>query len=250
MAITRRLMAVAMVLSITAYGCSRVRETTSAPAKPEQPAAEKKPTEAPKPPEAPRVDPRAALLDPALANERAPEKFRVKFETTKGDVVAEFVRDWSPAGADRIYNLVKIGYFTDVAFFRVIQDPRPFVVQFGIHGDPKVNEAWRRANIPDDPVRASNQRGYISFATAGPNTRTTQLFINLGDNSGLDRMGFSPVGRVVQGMDVVDSLYAGYGEGPPSGSGPNQELIQRRGNAYLKAEFPMLDSIRRAEIVQ
>lgn len=221
-----------------------------------KPAPAEKPTEPAKAPETTKVaapapsGPHPGLLDPSLARETAPEKFKVKLATTKGDVTIEVARAWSPAGADRLYNLVKIGYFTDVAFFRVIREPKPFVVQFGIHGDPKVNAAWRAARIADDPVRESNRRGYVSFATSGPQSRTTQLFINIGDNEGLDGMGFSPVGRVIQGMDVVDSLYAGYGEGAPRGRGPDQGRMQFEGNAYLKAGFPLLDYIRRAEIVE
>ena len=147
------------------------------------------------------------LLDPKHAdvNKQAPAKFLAKFETSKGEFVIEVQRDWAPKGADRFYNLVKNGYFSDVRFFRVVTG---FVAQFGIHGDPKVSAAWRDANIQDDPVKESNKRGMVVFATAGPNTRTTQFFINFKDNVRLDSMGFSPFGKVIQGMEVVDQLHA------------------------------------------
>lgn len=186
-----------------------------------------------------------ALLEPSLAREQAPEQFRVKFETTKGDFLVEVHRDWSPRGADRFYNLVKIGFYNDVAFFRVLEG---FVAQFGINGNPEVNKAWRNATITDDPVKHSNTRGTLVFATGGPNTRTTQLFINYADNTNLDRSGFSPFGEVVEGMEVVNSLYAGYGEGAPRGSGPNQALIQAAGNSYLKSRFQKLDYVKSASL--
>jgi len=186
-----------------------------------------------------------ALSNPALANEKAPEVFKVKFRTSKGEFVIESHREWSPLGADRFYNLAKIGYFTDIAFFRVISG---FMAQFGIHGDPAISANWRIAQIKDDPVIRSNKKGYISFAMAGTNTRTTQLFINYGNNANLDSMGFSPFGKVIEGMDVVDSIYSGYGEGAPSGRGPSQHLIQSRGNEYLKKDFSQLDYIIEAII--
>ncbi len=189
----------------------------------------------------------SALYNPAHATEQAPAMFRVKLVTTKGDVVLEVNREWAPKGADRFYNLVKIGYYDDVAFFRVIGG---FMAQFGIHGEARVNEAWENSEFGDDPVRQSNMRGYVSFATAGPNTRTTQLFINFADNTNLDRMGFSPFAKVVEGMDVVDSLYSDYGEGAPRGQGPSQDLIAREGNAYLKSKFAKLDFINRASLVE
>lgn len=186
------------------------------------------------------------LKDPSKAAQKAPENFKVKFVTTKGDFVLEVTRAWSPLGADRFYSLVKAGFFSDIAFFRVIGG---FMAQFGIHGDPAVSAAWREASIQDDPVKQSNAKGYISYAMAGPNTRTTQFFINYGDNARLDGMGFSPFGKVVEGMNVVDSLYSGYGEGAPSGMGPNQGRIQMQGNAYLKADFPNLDYIKSAQLL-
>jgi peptidyl-prolyl cis-trans isomerase A (cyclophilin A) len=152
----------------------------------------------------------------------------------------EVTRSLAPNGADRFYNLVKSGYFKDLGFFRVVPG---FMVQFGIHGDPKVAAAWRGANIQDDPVKGSNTRGTITFATAGPNTRTTQLFINYGNNTFLDSQGFSPFGKVTDGMDVVDKINAEYGEKP------FQPRVQEEGNAYLKKEFPNLDYIKSATIV-
>jgi peptidyl-prolyl cis-trans isomerase A (cyclophilin A) len=185
------------------------------------------------------------LSDPASLNERAPATYKVKFDTSKGPFVVEVHRDWAPNGADRFYNLVKNGYYNDARFFRVISG---FMVQFGINGDPKLNRVWRDANIKDDPVKASNKRGMITFATAGPDTRTTQVFINFADNSGLDDQGFAPFGEVISGMEAVDSLYAGYGEGAPRGDGPDQGLIQSQGNAYLNKHFPRLDYIKSATI--
>ncbi|MDA2938198.1 peptidylprolyl isomerase [Acidobacteria bacterium AH-259-A15] len=190
--------------------------------------------------------PHPALLAPSLAHEQAADHFKVRFNTTKGDFSVAVTRQWSPRGADRFYNLVRIGYFKDVAFFRVLEG---FMAQFGLSGDPQVNTAWQSARIADDPVKESNRRGFISFAMAGPNTRTTQLFINYTDNSRLDSTGFSPIGEVVEGMEVVDSLYAAYGEGAPGGGGPNQSLIRSQGNRYLKKRFPKLDYIKSAHIV-
>jgi peptidyl-prolyl cis-trans isomerase A (cyclophilin A) len=198
------------------------------------------PTAAPK-----GTDASAVLKDPGKAKERAPARFRVSFETTKGPFVVEVHRDWAPKGADRFYNLARAGFFDDVRFFRVISG---FMVQFGIHGDPEVAGAWRTAQIPDDPVAHSNKRGTITFATAGPNTRTTQVFINFRDNAGLDGQGFAPFGEVVEGMSVVDSLYAGYGEGRPSGAGPDQGRMQMEGNAYLQRDFSKLDSVKKARV--
>lgn len=188
-----------------------------------------------------------ALLDPSLATEEAPEQFQVLFETTAGEFTMEINRAWAPNGADRLYNLVRIGFFDDIAFFRVIEG---FMVQFGIHGDPEVARAWRDADIPDDPVVKSNQRGKVTFATRGPNTRTTQIFINFGDNSNLDQQGFTPIGQIVDGMDVVDSIYSGYGEGAPRGRGPDQGRMQRQGNDYLRSDFEQLDYTTSVTIVE
>src|ERR1700693_1457523 len=187
------------------------------------------------------------LTNPDSLNEKAPAVFKVKFDTSRGAFVVEVHRDWAPNGADRFYNLVKNGFYDNARFFRVISG---FMVQFGIHGDPKIWSVWREARIKDDPVKQSNGRGYITFATAGPNTRTTQVFINFADNAALDRQGFAPFGKVVSGMTVVDALYADYGEGAPRGRGPSQDRIQREGNAYLTAEFANLDYIKKATIAK
>ncbi len=180
------------------------------------------------------------LKNPKTLDRLVPDKFRVRFVTTKGDFVVEVQREWAPVGAERFYNLVVAGYFQDIALFRVVDN---FVVQFGIHGDPQISAAWAGAEITDDPVSQSNQRGMMTFATAGPNTRTTQIFINLRDNLRLDNMGFAPFARVIEGMNVVDAFYNGYGERP------DQSRIGQQGNTYLKASFPNLDYILSAEIV-
>ena len=185
------------------------------------------------------------LANPAALNEPAPATYNVQFDTSKGAFVVEVQRDWAPNGADRFYNLVKNGFFDSARFFRVISG---FMVQFGINGDPKLSAVWREARIKDDPVKKSNARGAITFATAGPDTRTTQVFINYADNSRLDGQGFAPFGTVTSGMDVVDKLYNGYGEGAPSGQGPAQDRIQREGNAYLTSQFSKLDYIKKATI--
>src|ERR1700728_4910491 len=182
------------------------------------------------------------LANPAALNEPAPAIYKVQFDTSKGPFVIEVHRDWAPNGADRFYNLVKNGFFDNARFFRVISG---FMVQFGINGDPGISAKWHDANIKDDPVRQSHQRGFITYATAGPNTRTTQVFINYGDNRALDSQGFAPFGRVVSGMNVVEALYSGYGEGAPQGAGPDQERVQGQGNAYLKSQFPKLDYIKK-----
>jgi len=178
---------------------------------------------------------------------RAPNAFAVKLETTKGDIVIDVHRDWAPKGADRFYTLVKSGYYADVAFFRVVDG---FMAQVGLSGVPALNEEWRAKKIEDDPVVESNTRGMVTFAAMNaPNSRTTQFFINFGDNAQLDGMRFAPFGKV-RDMAPVDALYKGYGEGAPRGQGPNQGRIVREGNAYLKAEFPNLDYIERAVIAK
>ena len=183
---------------------------------------------------------RPSLLRPASLHAKAPAVFQAKFTTTVGDFVVEVHRDWAPLGADRFYNLVRYGFFTNAAFFRVV--PR-FVVQFGLNASPAVNHAWKDARIQDDPVAQSNKRGTIVFATSGPNTRTTQLFINYVDNTRLDQMGFAPFGTVVQGMDVVEKIFPGYTERP------DQEMITNQGDAYLVKNFPEIDRIKTARIV-
>jgi peptidyl-prolyl cis-trans isomerase A (cyclophilin A) len=187
-----------------------------------------------------------SFADPAKLTEKAPDTFKAEFDTTKGKFTIEVTRSLSPNGADRFYNLVHSGYFKDIAFFRVVPG---FMCQFGVHGDPNVSAKWRMAAIPDDPVKGSNTRGTITFAAAGPNTRTTQLFINFADNRNLDGMGFSPFGKVTEGMDVVDKINSEYGEGAPRGRGPDQGRVQMEGNAYLKKDFPNLDYIKSATIV-
>ena len=182
---------------------------------------------------------KAALRNPAALKETAPETYKVNFDTTAGAFVIEVHRAWAPKGADRFYNLVKNGYYDNCRFFRVVPD---FMVQFGINGDPTLQTLWKEARITDDPVKESNKRGYVSFAHAGANTRTTQVFINFQDNSGLDKQGFAPFGRVVSGMNVVDKINAQYREQP------NQGGIQAGGNTYLTKEFPKLDFIKKASI--
>lgn len=185
------------------------------------------------------------LTNPDLATEQAPELFDVKLTTTKGDVVVRCRREWAPSGSDRFYNLVKLGFFDDVAFFRVVKSPTPFIAQFGIHGDPDVSVHWRDATIPSDPVTASNKRGTLTFAMAGaPTTRTTQLFFNLASNTNLDRAGFAPICEVTgDGMKIVDALHGGYGEGV------DQNAIQSTGNKLLREKFPELDYIQSARLV-
>lgn len=187
------------------------------------------------------------LGNPSALRETAPATYKARFETSKGTFVIDVRRDWAPNGADRFYNLVKNGFYDGVRFFRVLDG---FMAQFGISGDPKVSAVWRQARIPDDPVRQSNKRGFITYAMAGPNTRTSQLFINFGDNAALDGQGFAPFGHVTSGMNVVDALYNGYGEGAPRGRGPDQGRIQMEGNAYLAKEFPRLDFVKKATITK
>jgi peptidyl-prolyl cis-trans isomerase A (cyclophilin A) len=185
------------------------------------------------------------LGSPANLTEKAPATYKAKFDTSKGVFVVEVTRDWAPNGADRFYNLVKNGFYDNVRFFRVISG---FMVQFGINGDPRISAPWREARISDDPVKQSNRRGYITYAMAGPNTRTSQVFINFADNANLDNSGFAPFGRIVSGMDVVDKLNAEYGEGAPRGRGPDQGRVQAEGNAYLNKEFSRLDYVKKATI--
>ena len=183
------------------------------------------------------------LMDPAgdALNEQAPDEFSVRLETSDGPVVIQVTRDWAPIGADRFYNLVRNDFYDEQRFFRVVPG---FVVQWGLSGNPELNMAWHRAHILDDPVKQSNTRGRITYAnTNQPNTRTTQLFINLGDNANLDGMGFVPFGEVVEGMEVVDQINAEYGQQPSQGQ------IAGRGNAYLEENFPNLDYIAKAEII-
>jgi peptidyl-prolyl cis-trans isomerase A (cyclophilin A) len=188
-----------------------------------------------------------ALLHPGTLKAQAPAEYDVKFVTTNGEFVIHVTRAWAPQGADRFYNLVKHHFYDGVAFYRVHPG---FVIQFGMSPDPKVTAAWENANIKDDPVKSSNKPGFVTYAMAGPNTRTTQVFINLGDNSQLDGMNFAPFGEVTSGMDVVRQIYSGYGEIPDmGGQGPRPNLIASQGKAYLDKNFPKLDSIKTATIV-
>ena len=186
-----------------------------------------------------------ALLRPALLKEKAPDEYKVQFSTTRGDFVVTVTRAWAPLGADRFYNLIKHHFYDNASFFRVLPN---FMAQFGISAYPAVNAVWENANIKDDPVTQSNTRGYVTFATGGPNTRTTQVFINFGDNKRLDHDGFAPFGRVTEGMNVVDMFYDQYGEGAPSGGGPDQNQIQKQGKPYLDKGWPKLDYIKTATI--
>ena len=185
------------------------------------------------------------LSTPSALTEKAPEVFKAKFDTSKGAFVIEVRRAWAPNGADRFYNLVRNGFYDDVRFFRVVSG---FMVQFGINGDPKLSAVWRDARIKDDAVKQSNKRGFITFATSGPDSRTSQVFINFDDNSRLDGMGFAPFGQVVSGMNVVDALNAEYGEGAPRGRGPDQGRLQMEGNAYLAKEYSRMDFVKKATI--
>ena len=202
----------------------------------------------PTPAQPPAAGP-APLLDPSyeIWSRRSPEILRVRFETSQGDFVVEAHRQWAPQGVDRFFGLVASRFFDDSRFFRVVAG---FIAQFGIPGDPRMSAAWKQRTIPDDPVRQSNTRGTVAFAMTGPNTRSAQLFINLGDNSRLDAQGFAPIGRVTSGMEVVDRLYSGYGEGAGGGMrGGKQGKILAGGNAWLDANFPKLDRLKRASIL-
>lgn len=188
-----------------------------------------------------------ALLRPELLKAQAPAEYKVLFSTTRGDFTLTVHRAWAPLGADRFYNLVRHHFYDDASFFRVLPG---FVVQFGISAYPAVNKAWRDARIKDDPVTQSNRRGYITYATSGKNSRTTQVFINFADNKRLDSMGFAPFGEVDgQGMNVVEMMYEGYGEGAPQGAGPDQEQIQTKGKPYLDKGWPKLDHIKTARLI-
>jgi peptidyl-prolyl cis-trans isomerase A (cyclophilin A) len=238
-------------------GC-KAKEPASEPkpaeaAKTEAPAATPTPAATPaesapaatewKPAAAPTAKP-GNLLKPATLKETAPEKYKVQFKTTRGDFTVAVTRAWSPIGADRFYNLVKAHFYDNTAFFRVVPG---FVVQFGLSDRPAVSAAWKHTEIADDPVTQTNSRGALSFATAGPNTRTTQIFINLKDNPRLDGMGFSPFAVVEgKGMNVVDMLYDQYGDA----AGPDQNQIEKQGTPYLKKGWPKLDFIVAASLVE
>src|SRR5216683_4825004 len=217
---------------------AETKAETPAPAQPQPEATASAPVEAP------RKAYDRALLRAALLKEKAPETFQVKFTTTRGDFIVTVNRAWAPIGADRFYNLVKHHFYDNASFFRVVPG---FVVPFGISAHPPVSAAWEKANIKDEPVTQSNKRGYLTYAkTSLPNTRSTQIFINLKDNAGLDGQGFSPFGFVdAQGMKVVDMLYDQYGDS----GGPDQDQIEKQGKPYLDKGWPKLDSIKTATLM-
>jgi peptidyl-prolyl cis-trans isomerase A (cyclophilin A) len=196
-------------------------------------------------PDTPAVDSAAVAPKAPAAPDvsAAPAQFRVRMETSKGPIIIEAHRDWSPNGVDRFYQLVESGYYDDVRFFRVVPG---FVVQFGMHGDPAIHARWADRGLMDEPVMQTNRRGTVTFAKGGPNSRTTQLFINLGDNAMLDPQGFPPFGTVVEGMSVVDALYSGYADQPTQ----RQPEIAAEGNAFLNREYPRLDFIKTAKVVK
>jgi peptidyl-prolyl cis-trans isomerase A (cyclophilin A) len=181
------------------------------------------------------------LKNPASLNEEAPATYKASFDTSAGTFVITVHKTWAPKGAQRFYNLVKNGFYDECRFFRVVPD---FMVQFGINGDPSIQGNWANANITDDPATQSNKKGYVTFATRGKDTRTTQVFVNFKDNSFLDKQGFAPFGEVTSGMDVVEKITSQYGEKP------NQGSIQSQGNTYLKAQFPKLDYVKKATIAK
>lgn len=189
----------------------------------------------------------AALINPSPAElaQPAPDSFKVLFETSKGHFTAQVYRAWAPMGVDRFYFLVNNHFYDGARFFRTLPN---FVVQFGLNGDPNVSKAWETRTIKDDSVKQSNQAGFITYAMGGPNTRTTQIFINKVDNSRLDAMGFAPFAKIIDGMHVVEQFYGGYGDG--GRGGPNQAQLRTQGNAYLDREFPKLDSIAKAKVVK
>ena len=188
----------------------------------------------------------AVLLLP-LQDAKAPAEFKVKLETSKGDIVLKITRDWAPKGADRFYSLVKNGFYDECRFYRVL--PK-YIAQFGIHGDPAISGKWHEATLDDDPVKQKNTRGRLTFAKGGPNSRTTNLFLNLKDSTSLDSQGFAPIGEVVDGMEIADQLHSGYGDGAPKGRGPSQKKIYEEGNAFLKKDFKDLDFIKSAKIAE
>ena len=203
----------------------------------------------PPPPQEEVPSPDSAGVAGPAADATAPAVFRVRMETSKGPVVVELHRDWAPIGVDRFYTLVQADFFNEARFFRVLPG---FVAQFGIPGDPQVAQAWDNRNLQDDPVKQSNRRGTLTYASMAPtpHTRSTQLFINLADNPNLDGMGFAAIGEVVEGMSAIDSLFSGYGEGPPYGTGPDQGRMSAQGNTYLQQNFPQLDYIRSVTIAR
>ena len=211
-------------------------------------AAEAAKAEGPPPPTPLPEGADPALTNPELAKETAPAAYRCSFETSKGSFVVQVTRDWAPNGADRFYNLCKIGYFDNAKFFRNIEG---FMVQFGMSAYPAATKVWQESTIKDDPVVQSNKPLYVTFAKTGaPDSRSTQIFINHGDNANLDAMGFAPIGQVVEGADVVGKLFTGYGEGAPRGRGPNQAILAEFGDVYLEQAFPKLDRITKTTLTE
>ena len=189
---------------------------------------------------------RKSLMVPAAFKDTAPDTYNVKFDTSVGEFVIKVTRAWAPNGADRFYNLVKNGFYDEARFFRAVPN---FMVQFGLNANPNVSKVWQSARIPPDKVTQSNKKGFITFAMgASPDTRTTQVFINFRNNTNLDGMGFAPFGEVASGIEVVDKIYTGYGEGAPRGGGPPQGRVAAEGNAYLIKSFPKMDYIKTATI--
>jgi peptidyl-prolyl cis-trans isomerase A (cyclophilin A) len=241
MRLIRKTAILALICSLAALG-AQAQTPAQAPAK--KPAAKVPAGKAPA--TAAKMPFDAALLQPATLKTVAPAEYDVQFVTSAGEFTMHVTRAWAPNGADRFYNLVRHHFYDGAAFFRVLPG---FMAQFGMSAYPQVSRAWENANIKDDKVTQSNKRGYVSFAMAGPNTRTTQIFINYGNNTNLDSSGFSPFGQVTAGMDTVDKFYSGYGEGAPDGRGPRQDLIGSQGHLYLEKGFPNLDKIQSAIIV-
>jgi cyclophilin family peptidyl-prolyl cis-trans isomerase len=181
---------------------------------------------------------------PAAKVEKTPDVFQVVFDTSKGKVTIDVHRDWAPIGVDHFYSLIQTGFYDGVRFFRVTHN----YVQFGINGDPATNGLWSTASLPDDKVKQRNVKGTLSFAHLGANSRTTQLFFNMKNNKDLDKQGFAPIGKVIEGMEVVERFYSSYGEMAPRGQGPDPSKIEVQGNGYLDAKFPRLDFINKATI--
>jgi peptidyl-prolyl cis-trans isomerase A (cyclophilin A) len=235
----------AILASLCMLAALGAHAQTSGQAQAKSPAAASK-APAGKAPAAAKTPYDPALLQPATLKAQAPAEYDVQFVTTAGEFTMHVTRAWAPNGADRFYNLIQHHFYDGAAFFRVLPG---FMAQFGMSAYPQVSRAWENANIKDDRVTQSNRRGYVSFAMAGPNTRTTQIFINYGNNGNLDSSGFSPFGMVSEGMDTVDKLYSSYGEGAPDGRGPRQDLIGAQGRAYLEKNFSKLDTIQTSSLV-
>jgi peptidyl-prolyl cis-trans isomerase A (cyclophilin A) len=247
-----RLMA-AILLVVSGWGCKKqdaspgAAEADDVAAESAEPSEATVDAEAEAPAdEAPAEETPEESAPAAAAPEKSEDVYTVKLDTTKGEIIIDVHRDWAPLGAERFQELVTAGFFDDAAFFRVMKD---FMAQTGVAAKPALNRKWGKKKIKDEPARKHNVRGMVSFAKAGPNSRTTQFFINLVDNTQLDAMGFAPFGQV-RDMTAVDALHSGYGDGPPNGKGPNQTKLKQQGNKYLKKKFPDLDYIRTATIME